>query len=40
LMERETDSRRDLVYQRIYVDPSRIPPRVQTGDHVREITGK
>jgi len=40
LMEREADSRRDLVYQRIYVDPSRIPPRAQTGDHAREIAGK
>jgi hypothetical protein len=39
-VKREADSRRDLAYQRIYVDPSRIPPRAQMGDHAREITGK
>jgi hypothetical protein len=28
MMAHEDDSRRDLVYQRIYVDHSRIPPRI------------
>lgn len=36
----ETDSRKDLLYQRIYVDPSRIAPRAQDGHHAREIRGK
>jgi len=36
----EADSRKDLLYQRIYVDPSRIPLRAQERHHARGISGK
>jgi len=36
----ENDSRKDLAYQRIYVDHSLIAPREQMGHHAREVAGK